>query len=270
MEKLFFGSIQSEDVKIHYSRTSQGFPPVVMLHGLFDNGLCFGRLAYSFYTMYDVILPDARGHGLSDAPGHGYDLHTFAGDVRQLVASLALDQPIVLGHSMGAAAAARFAAEYPESIRALILIDPPWVEPGSAGVDFERHQEMFLERMRLFRPMSFAEVETVGRQEHPSWHADDLDQWCKAKSQAKEESVTVIRSIAEAWLPVADKIQCKTLVLTGDPEKGALISSGTAALLKERYPNWTVVRIPEAGHNVQRDAFEQSKNQILDFLRTLD
>ncbi len=268
MEKLFYGSVLSDGVKLHYSRTSQGFPPMVLLHGLLDNGLCFGRLAYSLYTQYDVFLPDARGHGKSEAPGGGYDLKTMAGDVRQLVDALGMDTPILLGHSMGAATAAEFAAEYPQSVRALILIDPPWVEPHLLGPDLiEQQKDNFLRRIQAYHSMGFSELELTVKAEHPSWHEDDLRSWAKAKTQVREEVVAVVPHLTEGWQEIAEKIRCDVLLLTADPEKGALISSEVAASLQKNHLNWTIVRIPDAGHNVQREAFAQTKEQIFAFLR---
>ena len=51
---------------------------------------------------YDVIMPDARGHGRSDAPEEGYGDAFFAADLAAVIQGLGLDHPPILGHSMGA------------------------------------------------------------------------------------------------------------------------------------------------------------------------
>ena len=75
---------------------------------------------------YDMILPDARGHGLSDQPPTGYAPQDHAADVAGLIRGLGLERPILIGHSMGAGVAATVAAHYPDLVAGAILEDPPW------------------------------------------------------------------------------------------------------------------------------------------------
>lgn len=270
MDKIFFGSINSGDVKIHYSRTSNELPPVVMLHGLTDNGLCLSRLAYAIYKSYDVFLPDARGHGLSDAPGRGYDVMSFAGDVKELIGSLELKKPAVIGHSMGAATTARLAADFPELIRGIVLIDPPWFDEAYLDqVNYDQRKTGYEESIRKDHSMTLPELEQRVREEHPNWHEDELLNWSKSKLQVKEEVVPIIRSIVEDWQLTAERIQCPTLLLTGNPEKGAIITGKTIEKLKKMHNTWKILTFPESGHNIHRDAFDPCKKAILDFLRDI-
>lgn len=72
MAKLFYGHVRVQDVKIHYYRTGEEKPAVVLLHGFGDSALSWSRLALRLEPDYDVIMIDARGHGLSDGPELGY------------------------------------------------------------------------------------------------------------------------------------------------------------------------------------------------------
>jgi pimeloyl-ACP methyl ester carboxylesterase len=54
-------------VRLHYYRTGHGDkPPLVLVHGFSDNGLCWTPTARDLEADYDVIMPDMRGHGLSE------------------------------------------------------------------------------------------------------------------------------------------------------------------------------------------------------------
>ena len=64
------GYIDVNGNKIHYYRTGGDKAPVVINHGAGDDGLCWTRVAKVLEKDYDVILPDARGHGKS-ASGKG-------------------------------------------------------------------------------------------------------------------------------------------------------------------------------------------------------
>src|SRR5512139_1092441 len=106
--------IQANGLRLHYTRTGGEKPPLVLAHGVTDDGLCWSPVAAVLAPDYDVIMVDARGHGLSDAPLEGYGPIEQAGDLAGLIKALDLQRPIVLGHSMGASTALVAAARYPE------------------------------------------------------------------------------------------------------------------------------------------------------------
>src|SRR3546814_18746705 len=81
MTRWTTGICQTNGVKIHYARTGGAKPPLVLLHGLTGNGACWTPLARAFEHEYDVLMPDARGHGNSSAPLHGYRYEDHASDV---------------------------------------------------------------------------------------------------------------------------------------------------------------------------------------------
>ncbi len=68
MAHWFEGTVHANGIAIHYRRTGDGKPPVILSHGLTDNGACWTRLAWALEGDYDVHMPDARGHGQSEAP----------------------------------------------------------------------------------------------------------------------------------------------------------------------------------------------------------
>src|SRR5262245_31494380 len=92
---------KANDIDIHYLRTGGDKPPLITLHGLTGNGACWTPLAGALEDGYDVIMPDARGHGASSAPSHGYLYRDLANDVIGLIEALGLVDPVLLGHSMG-------------------------------------------------------------------------------------------------------------------------------------------------------------------------
>lgn len=95
------GRCQANGIDIHFLRTGGDKPPLVALHGLIGSGACLSPLARTLEADFDVILPDARGHGRSSAPASGYSYPELAADVIGLIEKLELDAPILLGHSMG-------------------------------------------------------------------------------------------------------------------------------------------------------------------------
>ena len=120
------GFVLANGICIHYWRTGGDKPPIVLAHGSSDNGLCWTALSKEFeadYDVIDVIMPDARGHGISDPGGESDPAEVQADDLRGFIQAVELDKPIVMGHSMGASAVAMFAAKYPDVGRAVILAE---------------------------------------------------------------------------------------------------------------------------------------------------
>src|SRR5882757_5456321 len=118
---------ETNGINIHYLRTGKAKPPVVLLHGLTGNGACWIPLARALEGEYDVVMPDARGHGNSSTPLQGYEYEDHASDVIGLIRWLGLTAPILLGHSMGGMTAAVVASQVATAIRGLILADPTFL-----------------------------------------------------------------------------------------------------------------------------------------------
>jgi len=74
-------------------------------------------------------MPDLRGHGLTEAPGHGMDPDTFAGDQIALLDALAIDRVRLIGHDWGGFTGFLLAARHPERIRSYLACNTPhpWV-----------------------------------------------------------------------------------------------------------------------------------------------
>ncbi len=74
---------------------------------------------------FRVIRYDIYGRGLSDRPDVIYNRKLFVTQLKELIEALQLKEQIhLIGNSMGGAVATAFAADYPEKIGKLVLIDP--------------------------------------------------------------------------------------------------------------------------------------------------
>src|SRR4029079_12792526 len=86
--------------KLHYSKKGAG-PPLLLLHGVTDNGACWGRGADALAADYTVYALDQRGHGQSDAPPMGYTYDDYASDAVELLRANGHSRAVVMGHSFG-------------------------------------------------------------------------------------------------------------------------------------------------------------------------
>lgn len=111
-------------------------PPIVMMHGLTRNAVDFEGLAEHLAGSYQLIVPDQRGRGRSDydpEPAH-YVPMTYCLDMMGLVDRLALEQPLLIGTSMGGLMAMIMANMRPDAFRGIILNDIG-PEVDQAGLD---------------------------------------------------------------------------------------------------------------------------------------
>ena len=90
------GDVVANGIKIHYYRTGGNKPPLVLAHGFSDNELCWTRVTRALEQDYDVIMPDARGHGYSEAPEKGYSSEDHASDLAGLIEALGLGKPALM------------------------------------------------------------------------------------------------------------------------------------------------------------------------------
>src|SRR5580692_3042803 len=129
MTNWMSGVCEANGINIHYLRSGGCKPPLVLLHGLTASGACWIPLARALEGEYDVVMPDARGHGNSSTPPTGYRYENYASDVVGLIQGLGLAAPVLLGHSMGGMTAAVVASQITTAIRAVILADPTFLSP---------------------------------------------------------------------------------------------------------------------------------------------
>jgi N-formylmaleamate deformylase len=269
MARLFYGHVNTNGAKIHYYRTGDEKPPVVFLHGFSDNGLCWSRIAYLLEPFYDIILVDARGHGLSEATEDGYTPQDRAADVAGLIQYLHLGTPHLVGHSMGADTAVFTAAMYPNLVGGLILEDPPfWKDEGKETNESRLHRaERFQRQILEQREKSLDELIEIGKSEHPDWDQADLFQWGKAKQQVRIQALKSVNEHREPWQFYAREVKCPVLLITGDPARGAIVTPEVAEEAGKMWRKSELVQIPGAGHNIRRDNFELFYQAVKQFLR---
>lgn len=97
-------------------------PPIVLIHGLGLDRTIWYPMVSAYLDDFDVILPDVRGHGESDAPSGTYSMSILADDLAYLLERLDVKKAIVCGHSMGGYIALAFASQFPDRLAGLGLI----------------------------------------------------------------------------------------------------------------------------------------------------
>jgi pimeloyl-ACP methyl ester carboxylesterase len=68
------------------------------------------------------------------------------------------------------------------------------------------------------------------------------------------------------WPATLARISCPALLITGDPDRGAIVTAESADALRTLVPQVEVAHIPEAGHNIRRDRFDRYMEVVRAFL----
>ena len=108
-----------------HTRMGGAGPAVLLLHGYGETGDMWVPLAVDLARDHTVIVPDLRGLGRSSKPPSGFDKKTQAGDVAGVLAALRIEQIDLVTHDIGNMVGFAFAAQHPERVKRLVLIDAP-------------------------------------------------------------------------------------------------------------------------------------------------
>ncbi|MET0807508.1 MAG: alpha/beta hydrolase [Pseudoxanthomonas sp.] len=125
----FPGAFTSRDIPtngatIHVRVGGKG-PAAVLLHGYGETGDMWIPLAKELVRDHTVVIPDLRGLGLSSKPAAGFDKKTQAGDVAGVMDALGISRADLVAHDIGNMVGFAFAAQFPQRVSTLTLIDAP-------------------------------------------------------------------------------------------------------------------------------------------------
>lgn len=259
------GTCEANGIDVHYLRTGGNKPPIVLLHGLMTKGACWSPLAQALEAQYDVIMPDARGHGNSSAPKHGYRYDDLAADVVSFIDELGLATPVLLGHSMGGMTAAVVASRNPKRLGGLVLADPTFLTP-------QRQREVFesdvadQHRRILNRPKEDLLAEMRSRRSRRS--EEMIEVFAQARFETSIHAFEVLTPPNPDYAQLINTIDVPSLLVIGD--LGSVVSPEMAAELAKLNHRLEIKQIAEAGHGVPYDQPERFSAVVQTFLRSLN
>jgi len=109
-------------VRLHYLIAGKG-DPVVLLHGYAETSHMWLPLISKLSEGHTVIAPDLRGFGQSSAPDDGYTKKAMAQDIHALIKSLGYGSIRLVGHDIGLMVAYAYAAQHPDEVDRLVLME---------------------------------------------------------------------------------------------------------------------------------------------------
>lgn len=120
-------------IDVAYTEAGAGEPTILFVHGLGSNLLVWQKTIDALSARHRVVAIDLPGYGRSAKRNYDYSMRFFAGVVDRVIDALALDRPVIVGHSMGGQIALTHALHHPGRARALVLAAPAGFETFGAG-----------------------------------------------------------------------------------------------------------------------------------------
>lgn len=113
---------EANGVRLHYLVTGQG-DPVLLLHGFGQSSQMWRPLMRELAKDHTVVAADLRGAGQSDAPPDGYAKAAMARDMHALMSGLGYSKVSVVGHDIGMMVAYAYAAQFPNEVEKIVLLE---------------------------------------------------------------------------------------------------------------------------------------------------
>lgn len=251
---------RANGIDMHYLRTGGPGPPLVMLHGLTDSGACWSPVARALEGGVDVVMPDARGHGGSDAPERGYGYAELAADAMGLIRGLGLASPVLVGHSMGGMTAALVASRASGLLRGVVLVDPTFLGPRRQREVFQsdvaaRHRRLLGRDMR--------EVVVELRQRHPRRDPGMIELLARARLATRMQAFDVLAPPLPDYRELVRATDIPILLVLAEH---GVVSLDTARALRRINPLVRIERIEDVGHGLPYDQPERLAAVVRSFL----
>ncbi|WP_432882115.1 alpha/beta fold hydrolase [Kribbella sp. CA-245084] len=282
-------SVRGRTGHLAWYRTDEAGAEVAFLHGFSDSAQCWEPLIGAMPGIRALAI-DARGHGESGLPQEPVSYTAHRDDAALVLSS----QPanggvVVVGHSMGAMAAAYLAAARPDLVRAVVLEDPPTGPPaadqvaptGELAVDQEApggDQDLLAGDEQdgpMLMPGWLAELRGLdvaarmarGRAGDPDWPEDELEPWAVSKAQVNPQLFELPYRDPVPLTNLLAEITCPVLLIHGDTDRGGLISTEYAErCARAAAGEFQAAHIAGAGHSVRRDKRPQYVVELASFL----
>lgn len=125
--------IRRGELQLEYSQAGQGSQTILMMHGWGTDQTLMQPLFERLQSAYRVISIDLPGFGASTGHRQHFSIESYTEDLASLFSDpdpdLALDRPVMIGHSMGGMIALDFAARFAENLTATIILEAAVVPP---------------------------------------------------------------------------------------------------------------------------------------------
>jgi pimeloyl-ACP methyl ester carboxylesterase len=219
-------------------------PPVVLLHGQGEFAAVWMRAISDLVGTHRVIVPDLPGHGASEVSSGSLDTGTVLMWLDQLIDQTCHSRPVLAGHLLGGAIAARYAVNHGDRLAHLVLVDTMglgWFRPAPS---FAPPMMGFVARPtrrsrdRLFN-RCFLDMGRVGEQTGEQW--EPLLAYALDRARTPSVQAALRRLIPRLGMPPLpsgdlERIDVPTTLIHGRHDLQVRLRTAEAASAKYGWP----------------------------------
>jgi len=270
------------ELKVRYLDWGGAGQPLLALHGLASSAHWYDIVAPLLRDRYHIYAPDQRGHGQTTSTPFGYDWLTLSNDLAGLMDHIGLDKVSVMGHSWGGNVATNFAANCPDRVERLIMIDGGFLDarlfPGATWEAFSHrvrprdvtgNREEFLDRLRNQLGVIWnTEIERIVQ----TMVYEDEDGQIQDILRPDKHAQTIRAMWDEPASKTMPRIECPTLIVPAGPtsERANTEFAETRRRMvdaaEKGLKNGRVHWIPETIHDIGYHKPQELAQVIDDFL----
>jgi len=263
---------ESQGLRLHYvDWGNESAPPLILVHGGLDHCRNWDAIARELQPHFHIMAPDLRGHGDSEwAKGSSYSLADHVYDLSRLIRAAGLQDPALVGHSMGGMVSLAYAGTYPAQVSRLGILDgiflagsrrTPIHEQISRWIDqldrigereastfrtIEEASQRLSTRNKRLTPAQALHLARHGLRQH----TDGLYRW---KFDHHLRARAPYRLLPDDYTGLWSRITCPTLLMWGDE---SYLSDPEAAGLLKHFKQAELQKIAGAGHWLHHDRLD--------------
>jgi pimeloyl-ACP methyl ester carboxylesterase len=258
--------LAANGVELHYESTGRG-EPIVFSHEFGGGARSWAPQVAHFDRWYRCITYDHRGFPPSSVPDDpaAYSQDLLIEDLRALLDNLELDQPHLVGLSMGGNVVLNFALRYPERCRSIVVAGTGTGsdDPEQFVRDTDRTAQLLLEQGMAAFISGYAHGPTrvqLQRKDPHAWQVflDQFGDHSALGSALTQRGVMARRPPIYALQDRLERLRVPTLVAIGDEDAPCV---GSALFLQRHIPQAGLLVLPRTGHALNLEepaAFNQA------------
>jgi lipase len=194
------GRVSGDGVELTFGYWPGRGAPVIAIHGLTASFLSFAGVAERLSGRRPLFAPDLRGRGNSDKPKSPYGMAQHARDVAAAMQTLGYGPSVIVGHSMGAFVGTALAAQNPELVSGIVMIDGGYVPDLPVGVDSTQMLDatLALRISQLSQTYESRQAFMEFWRSQPNFPPEDWNTWTEAFLDYEVAGDTTVRPKASA------------------------------------------------------------------------
>ncbi len=232
-----------QGIRFRYKIAGTG-DQVILLHGWGGSVKSLESVFQRLILFHEVFAIDLPGHGMSDLPPNPWGVFEYSEFLRDVMDKFNFIKPHFIAHSFGGRVAIHLAANFPQRVNKLILVNSAGVKPPRST--------------RYYFKVSLAKVakyfgKRFGRVGRGVRNRLYLAIQSKDYSNAGPLRDTFIKIVNEDLAPMLPRIESPTLLIWGENDKDTPLSSGR--LMEKLIPRAELLVLKNAGHFSYIDQF---------------